>query len=325
MKILVTGGGGFIASKLALKLAEEGNEVRVMYRSKFNAELNHPGIELVPGDLLNKSSLSEAVKNCDQLFHVAALANNWAKNSNLFYAINVTGTNNIIEFALDAGVKKIVVTSSAGTLGPAQKNIPAHENQEPVLYGHYERSKKKSEEKIQEFVKKGAHIAIVNPTRVFGPGQLSKSNAVTKIIQRYIQKKWKFIPGKGENIGNYAFIDDVVRGHLLAMEKGKSGERYILGGHNLSFNEFITIVSEVSGIKNNLVPVPFGVISTVGIIEDLAALVFGREPQITYNWVKKYRADWTTSTAKAEKDLGYSITPFKEAITHTIQWLNTKG
>lgn len=325
MKILVTGTGGFIASNLALKLAESGNEVRALYRSKINAGLHHPCIELVKGDILDKTILAKAAEGCEKIFHVAALANNWAKNAQQFYDVNVAGTENVIRAGKLSGVKKIVVTSTAGTVGPSPDGNPVTEKQSSTLFGHYEKSKKESEDKVFEFVEKGMDIVIVNPTRVFGPGELSKSNAVTKIIHKYIEKKWKFIPGNGENIGNYAFVEDVVNGHILAMEKGKPGERYLLGGHNVSFNEFINIVSEVSGIKNKLAPIPLGFIGIIGLAEDMAALIFGREPQITYAWVKKYKANWTTSVEKAEKELGYTITPLKEAVQKTIKWLKEKA
>lgn len=324
MKILVTGAGGFIASKLALKLAESGCNVRALYRSKTNPDLQHPTIELFKGDILDRTILEKACEGCEKIFHVAALANNWAKNPKQFYDVNVTGTENVIEAGKKAGVKKIVVTSTAGTIGPSSGEIPITEKQNSTLFGHYEKSKKKSEEKIVEYVEKGMDIVMVNPTRVFGPGEMSKSNAVTKIIHKYIEKKWKFIPGNGENTGNYVFVDDVVNGHILAMEKGKAGERYILGGHNLSFNEFINIVSEVSGIKNNLTSVPLGIIGIIGLAEDLAANIFGREPQITFAWVKKYQANWTTSTEKAERELGFTKTPIKDAVQKTVDWLREK-
>ncbi len=324
MKILVTGAGGFIASKLALKLADSGMEVRAFYRSKTNPDLQHQGIELFQGDILDSTILEKACEGCEKIFHVAALANNWAKNPWEFYDVNVSGTENVLIAGKKSGVKKIVVTSTAGTIGPSMEGKPITEKQNSTLFGNYEKSKKKSEEKIYEFVGKGMDIVIVNPTRVFGPGELSKSNTVTKIIQKYIEKKWKFIPGNGDNTGNYAFVEDVVIGHILAMENGKAGERYLLGGHNLSFNEFINIVSEVSGIKNNLVPVPMGIIGMFGLLEDVAAKLFSREPQITYTWVKKYQANWTTSTEKAEKELGYTITPIKDAVQKTVDWLRRR-
>lgn len=326
MKILVTGAGGFIASRLALTLAESGIRVRALYHSGVSQMLHHSNIELVKGDILDEAIVKKAVDGCEKIYHVAALANNWAKNPQLFYDINVKGTEQVLKAAKNCGVKKIVLTSSAGTIGPSINGLPVTENQHSILFGHYEKSKKISEERIVEYVRPGSEITIVNPTRVFGPqlpgkGELSKSNAVTKIIHRYMEGNWKFRPGTGENIGNYAYVEDVVNGHILAMEKGKPGEKYILGGHNLSFNEFIAIVSEVSGIRNTLIPVPLGLIALFGALEDMAAALWGREPQITYSWVKKYKADWTTSTEKAEKELGYTKTLATEAIKKTVEWL----
>lgn len=325
MKTLVTGAGGFIASKLALKLAEDGTQVRAMYRSKINQDLQNPFIELVKGDILNIPSLQKAIDGCDKIYHVAALANNWAKSPRLFYDVNVTGTGNVIREGKKHGVKKIVVTSTAGTIGPSADGKPVSEKQNSTLFGDYEKSKKKSEEVIGEMVREGMDVVIVNPTRVFGPGELSKSNAVTKIIQKYLEKTWRFTPGNGENIGNYVFVDDVVKGHILAMEKGKAGERYLLGGTNISFNEFIRVVAEESGIKKNLINIPMGIIGFLGVSEDILASLFGREPQITYAWVKKYRANWAASCEKAQKDLGYAPSPFRESVQKTIRWLQKKN
>ncbi len=326
MKILITGTGGFIASNLALKLAENpGVQIRGVFHTKLNPVLQKPNIELLQGNILDKKFLEKAMHGCEKIFHVAALANNWSPNSNDFYEVNVTGTENILQMGLREGIHKIVVTSTAGTIGPSINGSPVNEEQNSTLFGHYEKSKKMAEEKISDYLDKGMELVIVNPTRVFGPGEMSKSNAVTKIIQKYIEKKWKFIPGNGDHIGNYSFVEDVVNGHILAMEKGKTGNRYILGGHNLSFTEFISIVSEVSGIKNKLAAIPMGVIGLFGLVEDVGAFLFHREPQITYSWVKKYKANWTTSTKKAENELGYTITPIYEAIEKTVNWLRGKN
>jgi len=325
-KVLVTGAAGFIGSKLALKLAESGIKVRALYHSKINSSLQHNNIELIQGDILDKKSLEKATEGCHRIFHVAALANPWSKNPQLYYDINVIGTENIIEAGKKSGVKKIVVTSTAGTIGPSLTGSPVTEAQidNTIHFGHYEKSKADAEKKIFEFVKNGMNIVIVNPTRVFGPGELSKSNLVTKIIQMYIQRKWKFRIGNGQHIGNYAFVDDVVNGHILAMEMGRVGERYLLGGHNISFNRFIEIISEASGIRNNLVPVPLAFIGAYAIAANIFSGIFGTEPKFAYSFVKKYKANWNTSIEKSERELGYIITPTKIAVEKTIEWFKIK-
>lgn len=325
MKVLVTGAGGFIGSKLAIKLALSGIAVRALYRTSINSDLKQGNIELFKGDILDKKSLVTAAEGCEKIFHVAALANNWAKDTKDFYEVNMTGTENVLEAGQLAGIKKIVVTSTAGTIGPSLNGISVTETQNNTFeFGDYEKSKMLTEKKIIEYVGKGMNIVIVNPTRVFGPGPLSKSNAVTKIIHKYINGKWKIKPGNGEHIGNYAYIDDVVNGHLLAMEKGRSGERYLLGGQNISFNGFIKVISNTSGIKNTLVPVPLALIGVYGFIEDIASALFGIESKITYAWVKKYKANWSTSIKKSEKELGYIPTPLEDAVRKTIEWLKEK-
>jgi farnesol dehydrogenase len=320
-KVLVTGAGGFIGSRLTLKLAESGIKVRALYHSKINSNLKHENIEFVKADILGKSSLENAIVGCSKIFHVAALANNWAKNPKQFYDVNVTGTQNVLDTAKKFSIEKIVFTSTAGTIGPSLDGRLITEKNNSILFSDYEKSKAEAEMKILLAVKSGMNIVIVNPTRVFGPGEMSKSNAVTKIIHKYIQRKWKIKIGNGEHIGNYAFVEDIVDGNILAMKNGMTGERYLLGGHNLTFNNFIEIVSNVSGIKNNLVPVPLALIGTYAIIEDVLANLFGLEPKITYSWVKKYMANWSTSIAKAENELGYKITPIETAIEKTITWL----
>ncbi len=325
MKILVTGAGGFLASKLALRLAEGGKQVRALVRTKRSALLQHPNIEIVQGDILDVKSLENAVAGCSQVYHCAALANNWARDPRSFYKVNVEGTRNIAEISSKHGVKKMVATSTAGTIGPAHGPAHAHEGilKPAELYSGYERSKYESEQYLFHKAAEGLPVSIVNPTRVFGPGEMSKSNSVTRIIHRYIRGDWRFKPGTGAEIGNYAYVDDVVKGHILAMEKGKSGERYLLGGENISFDGFLDAVAEVSGKKHSLTAVPLWVFQSYAAVGELLGN-FGIEPKITRSWVRKYRANWSSTSAKAERELGYQRTPLKEAITLTVQWLRSK-
>ncbi|MEW6468074.1 MAG: NAD-dependent epimerase/dehydratase family protein [Bacteroidota bacterium] len=324
MRILVTGAGGFIAARLASQLAQSGKKVRAMVRTRESALLRHPNIEIVKGDILDKESLDKATRNVSQVYHVAALANNWAPSEKIFFDINVTGTENVIEAARKNGAGRIVMTSTAGTIGPSVNGQPVHEGLLPpaFLYSGYERSKFAAEELIRKRSKEGYDIVIVNPTRVFGPGPLSKSNSVTNIVYKYTRGRWRFQPGSGQEIGNYAYVDDVIRGHFLAMEKGRSGERYILGGENVSYNQLIKKIAEVHGKEYGLISIPLGAFAAYGALSDFLGDYFGIEPMITKSWLQKYKANWTASTEKAEKELGYTVTPMKEAIARTIHWLS---
>jgi len=163
---------------------------------------------------------------------------------------------------------------------------------------------------------------IVNPTRVYGPGPLNVSNSVTKLIKQYTEGKWKFIPGDGMSTGNYVFVDDVINGHILAMERGLAGERYLLGGEDATYHELFDTIASIGGKRHKLYKMPLGVLLTFGKIQLFLAETFGRQPLITPGWVRKYLYKWSVSSAKAEKELGYRITPLNEGVRKTVDWLN---
>ena len=240
MKVLVTGATGFIGINLCKELVNRGFKVNALYRSIDKANyLNNKNINLYRGDVTDPKSLEEAMLNCDYVFHLAAYAQVWAKDSQMFHSINYTGTLNILNIALKVGVKKIVVTSTAGVFGPSEGRVINEETRRKVDYfSLYERTKADAERLILERAAQGINVVIVNPTRVYGPGLLSTSNGVTRLIRLYIKGRFRFLPGSGNSIGNYVFIDDVVNGHLLALEYGKAGEKYILGGENVSYIDF---------------------------------------------------------------------------------------
>ncbi len=188
----------------------------------------------------------------------------------------------------------------------------------------YETTKTQAELLCIEYCKKGLEVVIVNPPRVFGPGLLNKSNSVTILIKKYISGNWRFIPGSGRSIGNYVFIDDVVNGHILALDNGISGEKYILGGTNTSFNGFFETISKVSGKNYRLFHLPFPIILAVSKFELFLAETTGKNPLITPPWAKKYIQNRPASSKKAIKNLNYTITPLDEGIRKTIEWLKTK-
>lgn len=324
-RIFITGGTGFIGQKLARSLADEGNEVIALVRSKNKAkDLEHDRIYHVQGDLFSNEALEEGMEGCDEVYHLAAFASVWAKD-NTFERINIDGTLNILNIAKKQGVKKTLVTSTAGVIGPAIDG-PVHENtpRKVDFFTPYESSKYESELKIQEHVKNGQHVVIVNPTRVFGPGPLNVSNSVTKLIKQYIDGKWKFIPGDGMSTGNYVYVDDVIKGHKLAMEHGKAGERYLLGGEDATYHELFDTIAEIGGQKYKLYKIPLNLLLTFGKLQLFMAESFGRQPMITPGWVRKYLYEWRVSSEKAKNDLGYQVTPLKEGIQETVNWLRNE-
>ena len=326
MKIFITGATGYIGTNLALHLANSGHTVRALYRSKSKAiSLKHNNIKLFEGNISDTKSLERAMQSCDGVFHVAAFAQVWAKDPKIFFDINVDGASNVLNIAAQSGVKKIVVTSTAGVFGPSINEAVTEESKRTIdFFTEYERSKSVAEEKILDLVSKGQNIVIVNPTRVYGPGLLSVSNAVTRMIKLYIEGKFHIIPGNGKSIGNYVFIDDVVDGHILAMNKGKPGEKYILGGTNASYKEFFDTLINVSQKKYFLFKLPLSFMTATSNLMMLMSKLFGKPPLITPSWVKRLMYDWEISSKKAENALGYKITPLAEGMKKTINWIEAK-
>lgn len=327
MKTLVTGAGGYMAAKLVQILAENGTQVRALYRNKYNPTLHHKNIEWVQGDLTDYSFLPSLVSGCSEVYHTAAHANNWAKKPAIFYENNVAATLNLAEAAFANGVLKMVFTSSAGVFGPSLDGFPVNENtlRATPFFGDYEKSKAEAEKALLKCVaEKNYNIVIVNPTRIYGPGLRGKSNSVTQIIAHYINKKWKIRLGSGQEIANYVYVDDVAYGHILAMKNGRAGARYLLGGEDVTFNHFIDIMADISGIHQKLISVPFGVLASYTQIEDFLAKYFSIPPKITHNWVLKLQSNWSTDIKKAQTELGYSPRDVKTGVAQTIAWLKNE-
>ncbi|MGQ9619907.1 MAG: SDR family oxidoreductase [Bacteroidales bacterium] len=325
MRLLVTGSTGFIGSELVRELSARGYNVVCLYRDPGKIRsLQYKGVEFARGDILDRNSLLRACNGCEGVFHLAAFAGIWARNKEIIRQLNVEGTINILEAALETGVKNIVITSTAGVIGPsAGKPVDEETERLTGFFTTYEVTKAEAEKVALGYIPKGLNIRIVNPTRLYGPGSLNAGNSVTKIIRMYLNRKWKYIVGDGNSTGNYAYIDDVVDGHILAMEKGKQGERYLLGGENISYNDFFRLLGEISGIRSKLYHIPVPAALFVAKLSVLLAQISGKGPFITPDLVRRYNHDWEISSAKAEKMLGYKITPLREGMWKTVEWLNS--
>lgn len=321
--VLVTGATGFVGKQLALNLAGSGHKVHALYRSEAKiADLKHDNIRLFKGNLTDLQSINKAMKGCEQVYHLAAFAAVWTRKPDEIYEQNVQGTVNILESALKCNVKRVVHTSTAGVFGPSGEKPNSEDS--PMAeshFIHYDSSKAQAEEKIEAYVREGMDVVMVNPTRIYGPGNLGDSNGVTRMIRDYISGSWHIIPGDGRSKGNYVFLDDVVDGHILAMERGRTGEKYLLGGSNLSFNEFFSILREVSGCKHLLIKIPLFIGIAISAIMLAMAILTGRKPLITPGLLKRYSHHWTVSSEKAKTDLGYDPIDFREGLNKTLEWL----
>lgn len=328
MTIFITGATGYIGNNLAMRLANEGHTIHALCRDAGKKHLlQHPNIHIFNGDILNPPIVEQAMAGCRQVYHLAAFARVWAKNPDTYYSMNVEGTRIILDAAKKLGVEKVVFTSTAGVLGPSG-NRPVKENDPRIgdVMNEYEDSKTQAEALCRQYcIEHGMHIVMVNPPRIYGPGIETESNAVTKLAKLYIQGKWKIMPGDGTKTGSYVYIDDVVNGHILAMEKGRSGERYILSGVNASYRQFFDVLASVTGKKFRLFNLPVWAMLVAGGAMMLRTTLTGKAPLLTPKWIKKYLYNWSLSCAKAQQELGYTYIPLREGLQKTVNWLKQQG
>lgn len=323
MAILITGSTGYIGYHLVQKLLAQGERLHLLCRSTpAIAAFNHPGISIFKGDITDKASLKSAMEGVEQVYHLAAYARLWSKDPSVFQKLNVTGTNNVLAVAQTSGIKKLVYTSTAGVIGPS-KDAPMTEKDPRItgFFNLYESTKSEAEQVALGYAAQGLNVCILNPSRIYGPGFDTGSNPFTKIVELYVKGKWKIIPGSGNDIGSYPYIDDVVDGHIAAMQKGRSGERYILGGVNITFNELIAAIKKHSGIDRKLTHVPFALLNIISYGMLLNAKLTGKYPMITPDWVAKYKYDWALNSSKAINELGYNIRPIDDGIRRTVEWV----
>jgi farnesol dehydrogenase len=322
-KIFLTGATGYVGERLALRLAEEGWEVHALFRDKAKAAaLSHPRIRLFPGDVTQPQSLEAACAGCDTVIHTAAFLAVWTRDRSLFDKVNVGGTQAVWHAAREAGTQTFIYTSTAGSLGPSAGELVQEDSPRRFpFFNDYERSKAEAEAWLLG-QPPAMRTMVLHLTRVFGPGQLSEANATTRLMKQVAEGRWRIIPGGGEKQGNYVYIEDVIEGHLLALAAGKPGERYIIGGENLSFDAFFQRVRALAGSKQRFFHLPTPLILASAHLMELAARWGGIQPAITPAWARRYLFDWKLSSDKALRELGYRSRPFDEAAQSTLAWLS---
>jgi nucleoside-diphosphate-sugar epimerase len=324
MNVFVTGATGFVGRNITLKLASEGYLVHALYRDINKTKgLEHQNIKLFKGDILLKESLYAGMKDCDVVFHTAAFVSVWTKDPTDIESLNVNGTVNVFETALDLSVKRIIYTSTAGVFGPSGNGMTDEKQPYPfTFFNRYEETKARIEQTIiPRYIASGLEIVTLNPTRIYGPGPLSDANSLSKIFKLHLEGKIGLLPSDGKSIGNYAFIDDVAQGHILAMKNGRSGEKYILGGENISYIDLMKTAARISGKKIKFLRIPVFVMFLISWISVFLANITGRKPLITPGFVKKFLPDWKVSSEKSKRELGYNPIGIEEGIRCTVKWL----
>jgi dihydroflavonol-4-reductase len=319
---LVTGATGFVGAAVTRKLVAAGNSVRVLVRpSSATGNIADLSVQQVRGDLTDATSLRRAVEGCEALYHVAADYRLWVPRPPAMYQVNVEGTAALMEAALEAGVERIVYTSSVAALGSSTGGVPADE-ETPVelreMVGHYKRSKFLAEERVRELHReRGLPVVTVNPSTPFGPGDV-KPTPTGRIVLDAMRGR---IPAYVDMGLNIVHVDDVAEGHLLALEKGRPGERYILGGEDMTLREILTEVANLTGRRPPKLRLPRALVMPVAALaEAWARLPWGGEPLVTTDSVRMSRKHMWYSSAKAIRELGYSPRPAREAIHAAVEW-----
>lgn len=327
MKILITGATGYIGHKLAMEAARRNYIVHILVRDIQSTLLPvHPNIIKFKGDITDKVSVLTAMEGCSKVMHAAAITKLSAKDNSIFYAVNVEGTRNMLDVALALNVKRFVFTSSGAVIGPSGK-YPMSENDPRIVAfeNDYEISKHWAEELVKEYCRRGLFAVIVAAPRVYGPGHHCNGNTMNMLLKNILSMRLAFVPSCDTVVANYAFVDDVVNGHFLAMEKGLGGDKYILGGENLSYRSFFQTIKHNTGKKIRLILIPKFLIKLWSLIYMSICKLLGRETHISPKVVDRLAQNRALCCDKAIRQLGYSITPFSEGIQKTILHLKNKN
>jgi dihydroflavonol-4-reductase len=324
-KIFVTGATGFIGACLVRELLDRNCEIRALVRrGSDRRNLQGLDIELFEGDLRDGNSLENGLAGCDTLFHAAADYRLWTRTPESMYAANVQGTRNILEAALKCGVSKVVYTSSVGTLGNPGNGVPGNEAT-PVSFsdmvGHYKKSKFLAEREAESFIARGLPLVIVNPSTPVGRLDIKPTPTGTIIVD-FLNRKMPAYLDTGLNLID---VEDCAKGHVLAAEHGRIGEKYILGNRDMTLREIFVMLEEISSVPAPKVRLPYTPILIAAYINEAISRVTGKEPLIPLSGVRMAGKFMYFDSSKAVKELGLPRTPVKEALKKAVDWFRDAG
>jgi dihydroflavonol-4-reductase len=326
MKAFVTGATGFVGSHVARVLAEQGADLRLLVRSTSDPK-NIQGLkaERVVGDLRDSAALEKAASGCDVIFHVAADYRLWIRDPDQMYRSNVEGTRAVLNAARVNGIRRVVYTSSVATMGFTSTGALANEDS-PVsladMIGHYKRSKFMAEELAIHAGRDGTEVVVVNPTTPVGEQDV-KPTPTGRIVVDFLKKKFPAYVDTGLNLVD---VRECAKGHVAALEKGKSGERYILGGENLTLKQILDKLGAITGLPSPNIRVPYFVALATGVVDEVVmGHIFKREPRATIDAVRMGRKKMFVSSAKAERELGWKVVPVDGALRRATEWFQQNG
>ena len=326
MKAFVTGATGFLGSHVARVLAEQGADLRLLVRASSNLK-NLEGLkaERAVGDLCDPASLGKAMSGCDTVFHVAADYRLWVRDPEQMYQANVEGTRALLDAARKNGVRRVVYTSSVATMGFTSNGHPADEDS-PVsldnMIGHYKRSKFMAEEVAIQAGRSGMDVVVVNPSTPVGERDI-KPTPTGRIILDFLKRKFPAYVDTGLNLVD---ATECARGHVSAFEKGRSGERYILGGENLTLKQILDKLAAITGLRSPNIKLPYVFAFATGVVDEM---IIGRllrsEPRVTMDEVKMARKKMFVICGKAERELGWKLVPVDGALRRAVEWFQGNG
>jgi len=319
--ILVTGGTGFIGRRLLHRLLERGEQLKVLVRPDSLAPLPQAKeVEVVVGDITDPSAVRKAVEGCKVVMHLAALRARFHPDHSAFERVNVVGTRTVLEEALEQGVGKVLHVSTAMVLGSSQGRPKAEGNHGSLVrfVSKYQRTKFLADLEAKRFLEHGLPVVILFPSTTYGPSLARGESPVTDIALAFARGRFVPLIGTGDCRCNLVYVEDVVDGLLLALDRGRPGEGYILGGENVSPREFLALLGELTGRSIPRWHIPAWTARTAGWIFEKVALVTKKRPPLTRTTIDILSEEWMVSSEKAEKELGYRPTPLKEGLRRTL-------
>jgi dihydroflavonol-4-reductase len=325
MKVLVTGATGFIGGNLARELWRRGDDVQALVRPGSNRlTIQDTGITPVEGDILDRQSIDRAMQGCEAVYHVAAVYTFWSKNPAGVSQANVQGTKNVLEAARQAGVSRTVYTSTVGTIGIPQTGLGDEDTplDPKSLHGHYKNSKHLAEQQALAFAAGGMPVVVVNPTLPVGPWDV-KPTPTGKIVLDFLRCK---IPAYLKTGMNIVDVADVVAGHILALEKGRPGERYILGNQNVSLKQIFDMLSQLTGLPAPRIRAPYWLVVGVGYADHfIEGTLLRREPAVPVEGVLASKHPAYVTCDKAINQLGLPQSSVTDALKQSVDWFVEHG
>lgn len=326
MKVFITGATGFVGSHVAHAYAVQGAQLRLLTRSASNlSTIADLSAEIVKGDLREPESLRHAISGCDAVVHVAADYRLWVPDPEQMYKANVDGTRSLLRIAREEGVSRFIYTSSVATMGFTKSHVIVNEEtpvSEADMIGHYKRSKWLAEQEALAAAKLGQHVMILNPTTPIGAYD-TKPTPTGRIIVDFLNRKF---PAYVETGLNLVDVREVARMHVQALEKGKPGQRYILGGENLTLKQILDRMSTISGLPSPTMKVPHMVAMIFALFDEtVQGKILKKEPRATVEAVRMGRKMMFASSARAERELGFKVLPIYKALREAMDWFVTHG